>query len=182
MRPSCPASRLDISHHQIVDGAGKSKNREAGCARGRFLQDLHPLRHELPGVRSQASDVAAWARQTGDQSPLDGVTARCHDERDRGGRLSGGFDRQGRNRDDVDPATEKVRGEPGKRPHIPFGPSNLQVVGLPLDVTNDIEAAAQRLGTVIEARSGAREHSDACDLPRRLRPILLRLGRERRGE
>jgi hypothetical protein len=40
---------------------------------------------------------------------------------------------------------------------------------LSLDVTEKVEATAQLPGTVVQARSSAREHSDACGSPFRLR-------------
>src|SRR5262249_24488348 len=54
-----------------------------------LAQQFQPLRHQLPEEQSYSSDIPARPAETGDETILDRVTARCEDDRNCGRRRFG---------------------------------------------------------------------------------------------
>src|SRR5262249_25857405 len=58
-------------------------------SRHKLAQQFQPLRHQLPEEQSYSSDIPARPAETGDETILDRVTARCEDDRNCGCRRFG---------------------------------------------------------------------------------------------
>jgi hypothetical protein len=163
-----------------TSAVGIPQHRHARPVRQKVAEEVQPLRGQVGRQRRYAGDVPARPREARDDSQLDRIASRRHDDGYGGRRGVRGHERRHSGRDDdVHVEPHELGGKVGKPLDLTPRPSPLEGDGTTFDMAQLAHAPQEAVppGEPRGVGSAVVEQADTRDLPR-----LLRLRGHRSGE